>query len=132
MSAHKKPLVLTSELIQRFQDEYRRKGTVAERREWIKANRDSVCTQCKDKNVPCVPNQEIPCCEACRTAKRNGKCSRSVEEKCARLMRSLNIDEETYNALLKSYHEQKPLECLDHDLVASPHTPSKKRPVKVR
>ncbi|KAJ3729306.1 hypothetical protein C8R42DRAFT_715601 [Lentinula raphanica] len=46
-------------------------------------------------------------------------------------MRSLNVDEETYNALLKSYHEQKPLECLDHDLVGSPHTPSKKRPVKV-
>ncbi|KAJ3800881.1 hypothetical protein GGU11DRAFT_806402 [Lentinula aff. detonsa] len=59
----------------------------------------------------------------------NGKCSRSVEEKRSRLMFNLNIDKETYGALLKSYQEQRPLECLDHDLVQVPQ--SKTRPVKV-
>ncbi|KAJ3787643.1 hypothetical protein GGU10DRAFT_385662 [Lentinula aff. detonsa] len=44
-------------------------------------------------------------------------------------MFNLNIDKETYGALLKSYQEQRPLECLDHDLVQVPQ--SKNRPVKV-
>ncbi|KAJ3992931.1 hypothetical protein F5050DRAFT_1714898 [Lentinula boryana] len=43
-------------------------------------------------------------------------------------MFNLNIDKETYGALLKNYQEQRPLECLDHDLVQVPL--SKNRPVK--
>ncbi|KAJ4482427.1 hypothetical protein J3R30DRAFT_2171837 [Lentinula aciculospora] len=121
--------IVNTELIKIFSEEFRRKGTVAERREWIKNNRDTICSQCKSKNLRCIPNQEIPCCQACKDAKSNGKCSRNVAEKRSRLMSTLNIDSNLYDALLRSYTKKKSLERLDHDLVDQP--PSKNRLVKM-
>ncbi|KAJ3907973.1 hypothetical protein F5879DRAFT_986049 [Lentinula edodes] len=120
---------LTPGLIKAFSEEYRRTGTVAERREWITNNRDTACIQCKSKNIPCVPNQEIPCCVSCKEAKTNGKCSRSVEEKRSRLIATLNINKGLYDLLLEKYIKNKSLECLEHDLVAQ--LPVRNRSVKM-
>ncbi|KAJ3867250.1 hypothetical protein EV359DRAFT_78737 [Lentinula novae-zelandiae] len=120
---------LTPGLFKAFSEEYRRTGTVAERREWITNNRDTACIQCKSKNIPCVPNQEIPCCVSCKEAKTNGKCSRSVEEKRSRLIATLNINKGLYDLLLEKYIKSKSLECLEHDLVAQ--LPVRNRSVKM-
>lgn len=141
---------LTSDLVKNFAEQSRRRGSLEERRSWINKNEKTVCilstpffvaalihsllsqlcTICIRKDIPCIPEGEIACCQACKVSK--SKCSRTVAEKKARIMHTLNISEVLYDALLAKLNKTKALEPLKHDLVPQPKAATTKiRPVKV-
>ncbi|THU90992.1 hypothetical protein K435DRAFT_841229 [Dendrothele bispora CBS 962.96] len=79
---------LTKNLKRQFQDEYHKKGSLRDRRDWITANQ----------------NLEYPRCETCKRRKAS-RCSRVSQERKERLMRVLKINEATFEALNRWYED---------------------------
>ncbi|KAF5340119.1 hypothetical protein D9758_013139 [Tetrapyrgos nigripes] len=95
---------VTGTLKKQFAHEYRRHGSTKERRSWIKKNTELCCTACIQANVPCIPSQDFPRCQTCKTKKRSS-CSRVAQERKERLMSVLDIDETTFEALHSWYEK---------------------------
>ncbi|KAL0577392.1 rRNA-processing protein EBP2 [Marasmius crinis-equi] len=120
--------ILTSSLKGEFQQNYHHHGALRERRLWLRMNASKSCVNCSERKKPCVHNVDFPRCEGCRKYKQ-GSCSLVADERKDRMMRLLEIDEATFDALLAWY--EKSVKASSEDRPA-PNKTTARKTVKAR
>ncbi|KAF9262987.1 hypothetical protein L218DRAFT_373991 [Marasmius fiardii PR-910] len=97
--------LLSSKLKARFAKIHDERGSLSERRFWLKNNLHTKCSSCEERGLKCSPHPENIRCEACN--RRKNGCSRVADERRDRTMRILRIDRRTYEALSTWYDKNK-------------------------